>query len=72
MGNRYFITIKCPRCDHVDDNVYYAPTCGIVYHTCQCGYVTDLETMTGIFHEEASNKGQIEKICKKVKEDDKQ
>ncbi len=72
MGTRYFLTVRCPRCNHEDDDVYYAPTCGIVCHTCRCGHVTDLETLTGISYDEASNRGEMEKICKKVKEDEKQ
>lgn len=55
MGTRYFLTVTCPECGCVDDNVYYAPTCGFTEHTCNCGHITDLEEHTGISYEDASN-----------------
>ncbi len=66
MGTRYFITCKCPRCNHVDENVYYAPTCGITTHKCQCGFVVDLGTVTGISYEDASNRSAIECACREA------
>jgi transposase-like protein len=66
MGNRYFLTIKCPSCGYFDEDVYYAPTCGFVDWRCpKCGKVVDLEEETGISYEDASNLGVIEKLCSK-------
>jgi len=55
MGDRYFLTVICPKCGHVDDEVYYAPTCGFVDWKCPCGHVVDLGELTGISYEDASN-----------------
>lgn len=56
VGDRYFLTVKCPSCDIVDENVYYAPTCGFVSHVCSgCGAHIDLAEYTGISYEDASN-----------------
>lgn len=59
MGTRYILTIKCPVCGITDEEVYYAPTCGFVTHTCECGHVVDLEKHTGISYEDASNEAEI-------------
>ena len=38
MGDRYILTVNCPKCGYEDDDVYYAPTCGIVDWECpKCG-----------------------------------
>ena len=66
MGNRYFLAYKCLRCNHVNENVYYAPTCGVTTHKCPCGLVVDLGTVTGISHEEASNRGVVECACQEA------
>ena len=66
MGTRYFLTVKCPVCGHQDQDVYYAPTCGFVDWTCGCGHVVDLEKLTGISYEEASNLVEIEAIIEAV------
>ena len=55
MGTRYWIRVTCPDCGVCEDNVYYAPTCGFVEWTCECGCVVDLEKLTGISYNEASN-----------------
>jgi len=62
MGDRYILTLKCPQCGSINDEVYYAPTCGFLAHTCSCGYVTDLEEYTGIAYDDASNKDALNDI----------
>ncbi len=60
MGDQYFISVNCPTCGIKEDQIYYAPTCGIVQHICRgCGYIFDLEEETGISYEDASNLGMI-------------
>ena len=65
MGDRYVLTVKCPKCGCVDMNVWYAPTCGVTEHECSCGHTVDLEELTGITYEEASNRTEIENLCRK-------
>ena len=68
MGDRYFITVKCPDCGHVEEDVYYAPTCGFVDWDCtKCGKKVDLVEYTGISREEASNRDEIEEMCERVR-----
>jgi len=68
MGSRYFLEVVCPKCGTKDD-AYYAPTCGITHWTChQCGYMFDLEALTNISYEEASNLEEVEILCKAYKE----
>ena len=68
MGDRYILTVNCPKCGYEDDDVYYAPTCGIVDWECpKCGKVVDLEKLTGISYDDASNLGAIENLCSKFK-----
>ncbi len=68
MGNRYFLTVTCPKCNFFDDDVYYAPTCGFKSWKCKkCGQVIDLEEYTGISEEDASNRVELEEIIKKYK-----
>ena len=62
MGTRYYIPVTCPECKFHDNDVYYAPTCGFVTWTCRCGHVVDLEELTGIGYDEASNIAEIEAI----------
>lgn len=70
MGDRYFLTVTCPQCKYKDNEVYYAPTCGFVDWDCpKCGTKVDLEKMTGISYEDASNREEIEKL---VRENDSQ
>jgi ribosomal protein S27E len=66
MGDRYFLTVTCPKCIFLDDDVYYAPTCeGFTEWECpSCGHIIDLAEYTGISKEDASNKAEIEEICK--------
>ena len=35
MGDRYFIQVRC-ECGYIEDDVYYAPTCG--FNTFKCNY----------------------------------
>jgi len=60
MGDRYILTVECPKCGTVDDSVYYAPTCGFTTYRCHCGLVIDLEKYSGISYEDASNRAEIE------------
>lgn len=63
MGDRYFLTVICPKCDKPDDDVYYAPTCGIKFHHCKnCGRKINLEKYTGITEDMASNKAMIKEM----------
>jgi len=56
MGDRYYITVTCPRDGTEERDVYFAPTCDLVTWTCPtCRYVVDLIEYTGITKEEASN-----------------
>ena len=65
MGNRYIIAVKCPSCGTVDEDVYYAPTCGFVTHECSgCGACIDLVEYTGISYEDASNADLISAVVK--------
>lgn len=66
MGNRYILSVKCPDCGTVDDDAYYAPTCDFVEWTCECGTVVDLEELTGISYEEASNAAEPEALIEAV------
>lgn len=68
MGDRYILTVTCPQCGRVDDDVYFAPTCGFTEHTCACGQVVDLTELTGLTFEDASNRGVIQAMCGRVRE----
>jgi len=64
MGDRYIITVKCPRCGHAEDNVYYAPTCNFRTWRCpKCKLIVDLASYTGISEAEASNKEELKRIA---------
>jgi ribosomal protein S27E len=63
MGDRWFLTVECPRCTHVEDDVYFAPTCNMTTWICPvCGELVDLCELTGITVEDASNATEIEEI----------
>lgn len=64
MGTRYLLSVECPKCKIIDDDVYYAPTCGFLTFKCKCGYEIDLEKYTGISYENASNASEIAEIIK--------
>jgi hypothetical protein len=67
MGDRYILTVVCPACQHKQDEVYYAPTCGFKDWKCSCGHVVNLEEYTGISEAECSNLGMIKAIIRKAK-----
>ena len=73
MGDRYILTVVCPKCGYEDDDVYYAPTCGFNDWACKCGHVVDLATYTGITEADASNRdvlqGIVDKYSKKNQHD---
>ena len=69
MGTRYFLTVTCPNCGHTDDDVYYAPTCDFTTHECKCGHVVDLEELTGISAEDASNASEISDLISALSEE---
>lgn len=54
MGDRYFLTMVCPKCGLVDLDCYFAPTCGWVDWKCKCGHIVDLVEFTGITADMAS------------------
>ena len=62
IGDRYFLTLTCPNCNRTHNDVCYAPTCEITEHTCICGFITNLEELTGISYEVASNIEEIREI----------
>ena len=69
MGDRYFLTVVCPECKAVNEDVYYAPTCDFLTHTCEsCGHEIDLEEYTGISYEQASSLSIIERIVENGQE----
>ena len=66
MGDRYTVPVQCPNCG-IRDEAWYAPTCGCVDWKCGCGHVIDLEELTGISYEDASNAGEINAMIKSLK-----
>jgi len=69
MGDRYFLTVKCPKCGTTDTDVYYAPTCGFTTHKCsKCGKKIDLAKYSGISYEDCSNRAAMEKMCKDMRD----
>ena len=69
MGARYVVTVTCPGCGRVNDDVYYAPTCGFTSLECECGTEVDFAEYTGISYEDASNLEQIKRIVDPYPED---
>lgn len=64
MGDRYIIDVICPKCDFVNEDCYYAPTCDFTHWACEkCGHIIDLEEYTGITKEDCSNADSIQKMC---------
>ena len=66
MGDRYVLSVTCPKCGHKDDDVYYAPTCGVKAWKCLCGHVVDLEAYSGISEADCSNADLIGEIIQSV------
>ena len=63
MGDRWFLTVECPVCGYEDQDVYFAPTCGVKTWRCPgCRRKVDLCKLTGITAEDASNAAQIKGI----------
>jgi len=63
MGDRYILSLDCPNCNHVDDDVYFAPTCGFIEWECpECGHIVDLYEHTGMTYEDCSNADLIKEI----------
>lgn len=55
MGDRFTLTVKC-KCGFIDNDVWYAPTCGFIDWTCpKCKEITDLEEYSGINAEGCAN-----------------
>ena len=70
MGDRYFIQMRCRKCGHIEEDVYFAPTCGFTDWKCpKCGKKHDLYKETGISYEEASNRTEIEEMIRGIKKD---
>jgi hypothetical protein len=70
MGDRYILQIDCPKCGFFDDDVYFAPTCGIDKWQCsRCGHKVNLCLYTGISYEDASNADIIEELCREIKKE---
>ena len=68
MGDRYILTVECPKCGYTDDEAYYAPTCGFTTWKCpECKAKVDLCKLTGITAEHASNAAQIKAIADGMK-----
>jgi len=67
MGDRFILEVACPSCGTEDDDVYFAPTCGVTEWVCpKCGCRVDMCDYTGISYEDASNLGTIESIVEEV------
>lgn len=63
MGDRYILTVVCPKCGFEDDDCYFAPTCGFLTWKCpRCKKVVDLEEYSGISKESASNADAIKQV----------
>lgn len=61
MGTRYWVEITCQECG-AEETAWHAPTCGVKTFKCDCGNEIDLEDVTGISEEQASNRLVLEKI----------
>ena len=68
MGDRYILTVTCPKCGTVNNDVYYAPTCGFLTYKCNCDNVIDLGKYSGISCEDASNRAEIEILIRTLTE----
>ena len=56
MGTRYLVDVECPDCGMLERDVYFAPTCEMIYWICpKCGKKIDLHEYTGIEYDEASS-----------------
>lgn len=66
MGDRYILTMICEKCGYIDNDVYFAPTCGFDRWTCRCGNKVNLVKYTGITKKMASNKNVISEMIKEI------
>ena len=70
MGDRYLLTIKC-KCGEIDDDVYYAPTCGFMVWVCaKCKKMINLEEYSGIDAEDCANTEEGIKYVQRLKKED--
>ncbi len=70
MGDRYIISVECPKCDEFMDDVYFAPTRDFITKACdECGHIIDLVEYTGITCEDASNADVFQEILNEVREE---
>jgi len=43
MGSRWLLELHCAHCGKLNDDVYYAPTCGFLDFKCEyCGKKNDI------------------------------
>ncbi len=35
MGDRYILSMRCPKCGGLNEDIYYAPTCGFETFKCK-------------------------------------
>lgn len=69
MGDRMIISVVCPECNTIADDVYYAPTCDFTTYTCEaCGHIIDLEEYTGYSYEDMSNIDTLKEVVEAFKE----
>ena len=46
MGIRYWLTLQCPLCGDINNDIYYAPTCDFLTHKCDhCCEEFDIEAL---------------------------
>ncbi len=69
MGDRYYLSVKCKKCDFVEEDVWYAPTCGVITTKCpKCNHQTNLEEYSGINAESCANTEYGLKAVKDLKQ----
>ena len=69
MGNRYTLTVKC-ECGEVDEDVWYAPTCGCMIWKCpKCKKVINLEEYSGIDAEGCANTEEGAKSVRRLRKE---
>ncbi len=70
MGDRITFRMECPSCGEVDEECYYAPTCGFTTWKCpKCKKEIDLEKYTGISAESCANTKEGLDYIKRLKRD---
>jgi len=49
MGDRYILSMRCPKCGKLNEDVYYAPSCGFETFKCQkCGVENEIYCGFGV------------------------